>query len=148
MAVSGVLVIDLQWIRGHVQYGGNKRVDRISKAFASVANNNAFLTFSDDFPTSSSSRCWDPGFPLHVLPLCVFLHSLPVPPPILDIPAGYSNERAVVQADSITHATIPVGVIAVSNDGEEAKAQATVARKRVKIVSIPTRRSARISSHV
>jgi ribonuclease HI len=85
LTASRVMEIDLQWIRGHALYGGNERVDRISKTFASIANNNFMHTVDDSFPASVVTRVWEHGFPLIGLPVGVFIQNLPEPPPVLTI---------------------------------------------------------------
>jgi len=86
VAVASKVELDLQWIRGHVQFGGNERVDRISKAFAQVVNNDFAFTLQARFPAGIRTRKWDPGFPLNALPTGVFLLDLPAPGRGMDVP--------------------------------------------------------------
>ena len=79
LAVSKLMSVELHWIRGHVGLGGNERVDRISKAFASTSENQARR--ATNFGYVSFCRCsvWSPSFPLVDLPLSCFLANLLVP---------------------------------------------------------------------
>ncbi len=140
------------------------RVDRISKAFASVANNIFSHTVDVSFPASASTHAWGAGFPLTGLPLGIFLQNLPAPPLILTtLSAEPSRGDPVSMVRSITH-TMSFGDISASSTAsvldnasalnvlnvrevqEESKAQAQAPRnKPVKRASIPTRRSARLN---
>ena len=84
-AIPASLRCELHWIRGHSSVGGNERVDRISKAFASIAFNNSYATFDVSFPAHSVTNPWIPGFPLTSLPTSVFISSLPTPPALCPI---------------------------------------------------------------
>ena len=64
--------IDLQWIRGHVDYGGNERVDQISKMFAATELNNRPLTLSPTFHAVRAVSDWGFGYPLTHLPSHLF----------------------------------------------------------------------------
>jgi ribonuclease HI len=86
VGLSSKMRVNLQWIRGHVSVGGNERVDRISKRFATVANNDFLSRFNDVFTSQPSSSPW-PSFPLSALPTCVFLTNLPSPLAIPVVPA-------------------------------------------------------------
>ena len=90
LAVSKLLSVELHWIRGHVGLGGNERVDRISKAFASTRENQARR--STNFGYLSLCRCsvWSPSFPLVDLPLSCFLTNLLVP--------GHSSDVSSISA--------------------------------------------------
>ncbi len=162
LTVSSVMEIDLQWIRGHVEYGGNERVDRISKAFASVANNILSHSVDASFPASATTRVWEAGFPLTGLPVGIFLQNLPTPPPILFVPVIEPSVAPDVVATVTTHAAMnpsdisasslnnasALNVLNVREWQEESKAQAQAppnARKPVKPTSLPTRRSARLN---
>ena len=76
LAVSKFVSIDLQWIRGHVNYGGNERVDRISKLFARTSLNNVSREFSGIFFCQSSCLEWVASYPLTGLPISVFITNL------------------------------------------------------------------------
>ncbi len=103
--------IDLQWIRGHVQYGGNERVDRISKAFAQVDNNVFNCSLLPSFPAQLRKNSWEPGFPLNTLPIGVFLRNLPVPVRIMEVQADVLDisDVANVRPDSIVQRTLNSG---------------------------------------
>ena len=79
-ALPTSLRIELHWIRGHSSVGGNERVDRISKTFASIALNDSAQIFNASFPAICFTKAWIPGFPLTGLPTSVFISELPVPP--------------------------------------------------------------------
>ncbi len=135
LTVSRVMEIDLQWIRGHVQYGGNERVDRISKAFASVANNNFTHTFDVSFPASLARRVWEVGFPLSDVPVGLFLQNLPTPPPIGTIPVSEPS-AAFSRGASVTPPTVSSAQIPDDRNS----------RWRIKASNPPTRRSARLNN--
>jgi hypothetical protein len=153
----------LIWIRGHAQFGGNERVDRISKVFASIANNHVPRTVFDSFPASSVSRSWEQGFPLTALPVDVFLLNLPSSPTLL---VAFVPVVPTVSINCGSQAAVPAvvvdysGIGFVSSDGftssvldvrgsrGEAKPQVNTARvscKSVKPLILPTRRSVRFN---
>lgn len=77
--VSARIDVQLHWIHGHADIGGNERVDRISKRFASVPFNDVLMAFDPSFPSQVSSSCWNWGFPLCGLTLNLFTSLLPTP---------------------------------------------------------------------
>ena len=77
IAVSRILSIDLHWIRGHSKVGGNERVDRISKAYASAYSAHFPLDLALGAHTTTSN--WPFGFPLAGLPDDFYLLHLPTP---------------------------------------------------------------------
>jgi ribonuclease HI len=99
LAACGGLEISLHWIRGHVRIGGNERVDRISKSFASVAGNEGAHLFKD-FSAQSSCTEWLPSFPLLGLPLSVFTSGLPQPKSCLREPSLVGTLRRSVRTGS------------------------------------------------
>jgi ribonuclease HI len=72
--------VNLHWVRGHASVGGNERVDRISKRYASTINNSDALPFNPSFPSHFSHTSCPPPFPLRSLPPHFFLNNLPQPP--------------------------------------------------------------------
>ena len=74
--VSKKISVNLQWIRGHVDYGGNERVDRISKLFASTTLNNRFFVFDGIFHSQCRHSDWPPSYPLTSLPTEIFIKNL------------------------------------------------------------------------
>ena len=64
VAALNCVDIDLQWIRGHVNYGGNERVDRLSKSFASTKMNNQPAILDMDFNSSLTFQNGSP--PTHL----------------------------------------------------------------------------------
>ena len=76
LTASKRLAIDLHWIRGHVEFGGNERVDRISKAFASSPLNNTASILDVNFAAQSACHDWTPSYPLSGLPTKCFLLNL------------------------------------------------------------------------
>jgi ribonuclease HI len=75
--LSLILVVDLHWIRGHSNYGGNERVDRVAKLCASTDKNSHLFSLNE----------WVFGFPLYNSPIACFLRDLPAParsPPLVD----------------------------------------------------------------
>ena len=74
--VSKCFSMDLQWIRGHVDYGGNERVDRISKAFASSRLNKGAFDFDGDFTCQSRRSDWLHSYPLTDVPAICFISNL------------------------------------------------------------------------
>jgi ribonuclease HI len=93
-ALAGGVSVTLQWVRGHVDIGGNERVDKISKAYASIANNSSPASFNDNFHAHATEAPWAYGFPLSTLPVSVFTRGLPSPPlPALRAPVIRSSAR-------------------------------------------------------
>ncbi len=68
--VSLVINVKLQWVKGHSFYGGNNRVDRLSKLFAS---RNSPSSNSEPVCYESCLSIWPFDFPLTSLPLNCFL---------------------------------------------------------------------------
>ena len=72
--------MDLQWIRDlqwiHVDYGGNERVDRISKAFASSRLNNGAFVFDGLFTCQSRHSDRPHSYPLTDVPAIFFISNL------------------------------------------------------------------------
>ena len=81
--LSKLIKVELHWIRGHAGIGGNERVDRISKRFASIDNNSAKVSFDRQFRAHISQAAWPFGANLTNLPTPYFLMRLPTPPSIL-----------------------------------------------------------------
>jgi ribonuclease HI len=75
-----MFAVDIQWLKGHAQVGGNERADRLAKRAAQT--NPGRCTF-DDVPTLSAFSInlnpWPYGYPLNVLPSSCFLA---LPPPV------------------------------------------------------------------
>ena len=78
-ALVAVCKVELHWIRGHSRVGGNERVDRISKLYASIDNNPARVEFDGVFRPRISHTPWPFGFCLTGLPDRCFLMRLPTP---------------------------------------------------------------------
>ena len=93
---SSSLAIHPHWIRGHSAVGGNERVDRISKAFASVPNNDSKSPFKGSFQSYVVTRKWPFGFPLISVPPSCFTMFLPTP-------ANFNTHRS----HSIANAQMP-----------------------------------------
>lgn len=66
-----VLPVELHWVHGHANIGGNERVDVLSKSFASSPNNNDAREF-DGFSGTVTCSPWVFGFPLTGLPIHCF----------------------------------------------------------------------------
>ena len=104
------LTIELVWVPGHAGVGGNERVDRISKAFATDANkfNSRLLA---GFPSCVSQRAW-PFFPLNSAPLGEFTAKVHCPPFLdvvtaavdidLTLPAGHLKPFCTKRVSSVT----------------------------------------------
>ena len=80
--------VEIHWIRGHVEVGGNTRVDTIAKRFAHGSKALLSpLSFLDSFETFVSTHSiWAPGFPLTGLPIHSFQSGISVieaTPPML-----------------------------------------------------------------
>ena len=75
------MLVDMRWIRGHSRIGGNERVDRISKRYAS--NNSARFKLDSNLPAHITQIIWPFGFNLVGLAEELFLSRLPTPPPFL-----------------------------------------------------------------
>jgi ribonuclease HI len=136
LAASRAMTIDLQWIRGHALYGGNERVDKISKAYASIANNDSSFPVCDAFPAHGKRSRWDPGFEdFTLLPISCFLRNLPQPTPIAPNVVGLDNTHTfTVLNDNVSLAYPEAQVSAARNS-----------RRRIKPPSLPTRSSARLN---
>ena len=92
LAATKLLSVELHWIRGHIGFGGNERVDRISKAFASASENRARRAPFLGYLPHSRCSVWSPSFPLVGLPLSCFLANFLVP--------GHSSGVFSVSAES------------------------------------------------
>ena len=88
MALSTVISVELHWIRGHSRVGGNERVDRISKRYASIDYNIGRFKFNGKFSAHISQSLWPFGGSLVGLPEAYFLLRLPSPPRFLFDSAG------------------------------------------------------------
>jgi len=76
--------VKLLWIRGHSVAGGNNRVDRLSRTFASLnPPQPAPFDTSRLSSYSSSSSSWPFGFPLASVPFNCFFSSLPPAPGLI-----------------------------------------------------------------
>jgi ribonuclease HI len=65
--------VQLCWLKGHANVGGNERVDGLSKAFAQ-ANPSPPLPFiiGPNLPYSNSQKAWEFGYPLSNIPFKFF----------------------------------------------------------------------------
>ena len=80
--------VELHWIRGHANVGGNERVDRLAKHFARACKDDCGAAIIPDaFAVShaSSSQPWPHGFPLSSVDPAAFTVGLP-----------FSNSRSVL----------------------------------------------------
>ena len=66
--------VDLHWIPGHAGLGGNDRVDKLSKSYATSTR----VVNIDAFTSNLSQKPWF-NFPLCNVPLRMFSLNLPVP---------------------------------------------------------------------
>src|SRR5687768_11585690 len=106
--------VDIHWIRGHANIGGNERVDKISKFFAKANGPNPpTFHLSSSPPYQAISSDWPFGHPLFNLPshFCTScpVFSIPVfpaPPTIVhevEAPVAYSKRRKLPDSG------IPIG---------------------------------------
>ena len=104
---------------GHVNFGGNERVDRISKSFASSQFNSLPFTFDGGFHSQSVSSEWVPSYPLTSLPAHVFLQNLlkPVQNSDATVIAGDSPFSAEFVSDSISAFSVPGAALQASSQG-------------------------------
>ena len=78
IAARALFKVNLHWLRGHADVGGNERVDLISKSFAksNVPDPPSFTPSA--FPGFSTvSQPWPFGFPLSGLPCSFFTTNIP-----------------------------------------------------------------------
>ena len=168
LATSRILPIDLQWIRGHVSFGGNERVDRTSKAFASTELNNTFVAFNGFFTAQSRCTSWFPSYPLTDLPLHCFLANPFVPiggrssfrvqdgdvkVPHVNI-VGSSTSVSVLSANSFvvrrgaaSELSLNISSVDCASCVSPREFSNTPARKISSLPTVGLRRSARLFSH-
>ena len=166
LATSKVLSLDLQWIRGHVQFGGNERVDRTSKAFASHKLNNTIVPFNGVFFSQNSCRDWVVSFPLLDLPLQTFLVNpfcptvcdgtlLPVNAYSRSASSSFSSHAVSAHSDSMGLSTFVVfsrrrshtdkAYVSVDSKVVNTTSTPVFQRKRSRPDSVGLRRSARLN---
>ena len=78
--VNKVCSLQLHWVRGHTAIGGNERVDKIAKRFASASLGSTTFT-PYQFFFSQHSHLFSFFCPIIDLPSSFFSNKLPVPPP-------------------------------------------------------------------
>ena len=150
---SSKLAIHLHWIRGHSAIGGNERVDRISKAYASAPNNDAKCSFKGSFQSHALTRKWPFGFPLISVPPKCFTMFLPMPANMSHSPvndqevlsepsdsaecpaSGFSDELDEKHSDTV----IDPAPQTASNSKKKA-------RSKVSLRTEPVRRSSRVAT--
>ncbi len=92
--------MELHWIRGHSRIGGNERVDRISKRYASIANNSERIPIDHTLGAHITRTNWPFGFPLTGLPEAYFLLRLPLPPCLAVADQHVSVLRSIIPLPS------------------------------------------------
>ena len=104
VAALNCVDIDLQWIRGHVNYGGHERVDRISKSFASTKMNNQPATMNLVFNSQSHQSDWIPSYPLTNVPPFFFQMNLMKPIDLcLSKDSFYTSNRTEVLSKTFSN---------------------------------------------
>jgi len=124
--VQTKIKVEFHWIKGHAAVGGNERVDRISKRFASVQGNSDVVDFRDTFDCHAVSSPWPFGFPLTGLPIHFFTSSLPVAPATI--------------YDSFWRA--------LPNEGPSVAVGRGVSRSRARVAAAGSRKSARVAARL
>ena len=122
--------VKLFWLRGHSIVGGNNRVDRLSKLFASLNAPNA-AHFDLSFLSSylSASHIWPFGFPLANVPFNSFISLPGFPWPHFSFPA-------------FADAYVPKNTISVGTHGVRSSVRLKVLREKPVLHARPSKKPA------